>query len=75
LPDFTRSTYSDTLSVREYLGGPTFASVTARSYHSGGVNALLGDGSVRFIADSIAIALWRALGSRAGGEVIDSSSY
>jgi len=72
-PDFAKSEFSDTLSVREYLGGPTFASVTARSYHLGGVNALLGDGSVRFIPDSINIPLWRALGTRGGGEVIDSS--
>ena len=30
-------------------GGPTFAAITARSYHPGGVNALLGDGAVRFV--------------------------
>jgi prepilin-type N-terminal cleavage/methylation domain-containing protein/prepilin-type processing-associated H-X9-DG protein len=74
-PDYAESEFSDTMSVREYLGGPTFASVTSRSYHSGGVNALFGDGSVKFIASSINVALWRALGTRAGGEVIDSASY
>ncbi len=42
----------------------------ARSKHSGGVNVLLADGSVRFIQDSIALPTWRALGSRAGGEVV-----
>ena len=42
----------------------------ARSRHTGGVNVLLGDGSVRFISDSIAMAIWRALGSRSGGEVV-----
>ena len=41
----------------------------ARSRHSGGVNALLGDGSVRFVAQSIPVATWRALGTRAGNEV------
>jgi prepilin-type N-terminal cleavage/methylation domain-containing protein/prepilin-type processing-associated H-X9-DG protein len=41
----------------------------ARSYHSGGVNALLGDGSVRFIQNNVNAAVYRALGSRAGGEV------
>jgi prepilin-type processing-associated H-X9-DG protein len=42
----------------------------ARSRHPGGVNALLGDGSVRFFADSIDPATWSALGTRAGGEVV-----
>jgi prepilin-type N-terminal cleavage/methylation domain-containing protein/prepilin-type processing-associated H-X9-DG protein len=42
----------------------------ARSYHSGGVNVLLGDGSVRFVRNGIDPATWRALGTRNGGEVI-----
>jgi prepilin-type N-terminal cleavage/methylation domain-containing protein/prepilin-type processing-associated H-X9-DG protein len=42
----------------------------ARSGHSGGVNVLLGDGSVRFVRDGIAIDTWRALATRNGGEVI-----
>lgn len=43
--------------------------VTARSYHSGGVNALLLDGSVRFAGSSYDQKAWRALGTRSGGEV------
>ena len=43
---------------------------TARSYHSGGVNILLADGSVRFIRDGVELANWRALSTRAGGEVL-----
>jgi len=49
---------------------PTYTAVTARSYHTGGVNASLVDGSVRFFRDSITQAAWRAVGSRAGGEVV-----
>ena len=45
------------------------------SRHSGGVNLLLGDGSVRFAKDSIDLATWRALGTRAGGEVISADAY
>ena len=48
---------------------PTYAAVTSRSYHSGGVNVMLMDGSVRFLGNNISQATWRALGSRAGGEV------
>jgi prepilin-type N-terminal cleavage/methylation domain-containing protein/prepilin-type processing-associated H-X9-DG protein len=48
--------------------GRTFAAL--RSNHTGGVNVLLGDGSVRFARDSVLVTTWRALFSRAGGEVI-----
>ena len=41
----------------------------ARSRHTGGVNALLGDGSVRFARDSILPQTWRDISTRAGGEV------
>jgi prepilin-type N-terminal cleavage/methylation domain-containing protein len=49
---------------------PTYAAVTARSHHVGGVNALLMDGSVRFVRDGVGRDLWRALGTRSGGETI-----
>jgi prepilin-type N-terminal cleavage/methylation domain-containing protein/prepilin-type processing-associated H-X9-DG protein len=48
----------------------TYAVVTSRSYHAGGVNVLLMDGSVRFIRDAITQMVWRMLGTRAGGEVL-----
>jgi prepilin-type N-terminal cleavage/methylation domain-containing protein/prepilin-type processing-associated H-X9-DG protein len=44
--------------------------VPPSSGHPGGVNALFGDGSVHFIANSIDLVTWRALGTRNGGEVI-----
>ena len=47
----------------------------AQSYHSGGVNVLMADGSVRFIKDSINMQTWMAIGTRAGGEVVSSDSY
>jgi prepilin-type N-terminal cleavage/methylation domain-containing protein/prepilin-type processing-associated H-X9-DG protein len=43
----------------------------ARSVHVGGVNVLFCDGSVQFINDNIAIGTWRAMATRAGGEVIE----
>ncbi|WP_029629718.1 DUF1559 domain-containing protein [Zavarzinella formosa] len=49
--------------------------LAARSYHTGGVNVALSDGSVRFVRDSITMTVWSALGTRAGGEVVDSSGF
>ena len=46
------------------------SSKSARSRHAGGVNALLGDGAVRFVSENISIEIWQALGSVSGGEVI-----
>jgi prepilin-type processing-associated H-X9-DG protein len=57
-----------------FAGEPTFAAITARSYHPGGVNALLGDGSVRFVKSTIDGNAWRALGTIRGGEVISSDA-
>jgi prepilin-type N-terminal cleavage/methylation domain-containing protein/prepilin-type processing-associated H-X9-DG protein len=44
--------------------------VSANSYHPGGVNVCFADGNVRFITESIDLAIWRGLGTRAGKEVI-----
>jgi prepilin-type N-terminal cleavage/methylation domain-containing protein/prepilin-type processing-associated H-X9-DG protein len=44
----------------------------ADSYHPGGVNVLLGDGSVRFIKSTINQRVWFALGTKSLGEVISS---
>jgi prepilin-type processing-associated H-X9-DG protein len=49
--------------------------VGASSFHSGGVNACMGDGSVRFMKNSIAMSVWWALGTRANNEVVDASSF
>ena len=46
------------------------AYAAARSKHNGGVNIALADGSVRFVANTVAPLVWRALGTRAGGEAI-----
>jgi prepilin-type N-terminal cleavage/methylation domain-containing protein/prepilin-type processing-associated H-X9-DG protein len=49
--------------------------IGASSYHAGGVNVAMLDGSVSFVKNSVAYATWHALGSRAGGEVISADSY
>jgi prepilin-type N-terminal cleavage/methylation domain-containing protein len=44
--------------------------VAARSNHTGGVNAALGDGSVRFVRNSITLLNWQAASTINGGETI-----
>jgi prepilin-type processing-associated H-X9-DG protein len=48
---------------------------TATSRHPGSVNTLLADGSVKPIKGSINRFIWRALGTKSGGEVISADSY
>jgi prepilin-type N-terminal cleavage/methylation domain-containing protein/prepilin-type processing-associated H-X9-DG protein len=50
------------MTQQKAQGGP-------RSQHPGGVNVLFCDGSVRFVADGVNLAAWRALATRDGGEV------
>jgi hypothetical protein len=45
----------------------------ARSYHTGGVIVSFGDGSVRFVRDSIPLVIWQGWGSRGGGEVVSEN--
>ncbi len=47
----------------------SYAVLTARSWHTGLVQSVLLDGSVQSLSDSIDQAIWRAMGTRAGGEV------
>ncbi len=46
------------------------ATFPARSSHSGGVNAAMCDGSVRFVPTVIDLTVWRAMSTRKGEEVV-----
>ena len=48
----------------------TYAAVTSRSYHVGGVNVSLADGSVRFTTEAVDLQVWRGLATRDGGEIV-----
>jgi prepilin-type N-terminal cleavage/methylation domain-containing protein/prepilin-type processing-associated H-X9-DG protein len=50
--------------------GSQYSHKAARSNHPGGVNTLFGDGSIRFVRNSIAPATWRAYGTMNGGEIV-----
>lgn len=62
----------DWVSTREGVeGGATYAAVTSRSYHASAVNVAMTDGSVHTVSDDIEALVWRAMATRAGGEVQD----
>jgi prepilin-type processing-associated H-X9-DG protein len=65
----------DWVSIDENNGGPTYASLSASSFHPGGVNALFCDGSVKFVKDTVSPFIWRALGTIAGGEVVSADAF
>ncbi len=52
---------------------PTFT--LTRSYHAGGVNAGMADGSVKFFKDSTNYITWRGLSTSQGGEALSADSY
>ncbi len=46
---------------------------TAGSRHASGANLLFADCHVFFLSDSVSLSVWRALGTRNGGEVVDQN--
>ncbi|MBX3422170.1 MAG: DUF1559 domain-containing protein [Pirellulaceae bacterium] len=49
---------------------PTYAVITSRSHHSGVVNTMQMDGSVRAVASTIDVNLWQGLSTINGGEAL-----
>jgi prepilin-type N-terminal cleavage/methylation domain-containing protein len=48
----------------------SYAAITSRSYHTGIVNSLMMDGTVRTISENIDLQVWRSISTRAGSETI-----
>jgi prepilin-type N-terminal cleavage/methylation domain-containing protein len=57
-------------SDTNYMWDRLTHNVAARSRHPGGVYALMCDGKVTFVKDTISAGVWLALGSRSGGEIV-----
>jgi prepilin-type N-terminal cleavage/methylation domain-containing protein/prepilin-type processing-associated H-X9-DG protein len=70
-PNWNRVTGN--INTQKYICGDTSfrrIHIAAASYHAGGVNVCMSDGSVRFVADGVDFDTWRAAGTRSGGEVL-----
>jgi type II secretory pathway pseudopilin PulG len=76
-PGFGKTTYNHTLSPNMHTcknGGLVGnAAWTAGSQHPGGSLLLSADGHVRFVREGVELGVWRALGTKNGGEVVSSS--
>jgi len=48
--------------------------ISPSSYHDGGVNVLMGDGSVSFVSEAVEHEVWWTIGSRNDGRFFDSQS-
>ena len=69
--EYSGATYDiDYISFREgtHATRVAYGTVTSRSYHGGLVNVAMMDGSVRAINDDVDLSVWRAAGTREGGE-------
>jgi prepilin-type N-terminal cleavage/methylation domain-containing protein/prepilin-type processing-associated H-X9-DG protein len=74
-PMYEATSYGPTPGALGTNGNNAGANDELFSYHPGGVNCLFGDGSVRFIKDSINVVTLRALITPNGGEVVSSDAY
>jgi prepilin-type N-terminal cleavage/methylation domain-containing protein/prepilin-type processing-associated H-X9-DG protein len=52
------------------MDASTYAAVTSRSYHPGGVNVCFMDGAVRFVPNDVDVSIWRAASTRNGEETV-----
>jgi hypothetical protein len=68
------SDYSEALGSAFYppntQGSAAERELSFASFHPGGANIVLCDASTRLVSEDIDINIWRAIASRAGGEVV-----
>jgi prepilin-type processing-associated H-X9-DG protein len=72
----TPNLYNDRFAYCSRIGSGARSDLSnSDSWHPGGVNVAMADGSVKFIKDSINIKTWMSLGTKSNGKVISSDSY
>ncbi len=67
---YTPNGPSCTESTATVTPGPGRANVSASSYHPGGCQICLGDGSVRFVPETIDRITWNRMGDKADGQAV-----
>jgi prepilin-type N-terminal cleavage/methylation domain-containing protein/prepilin-type processing-associated H-X9-DG protein len=72
---FTPQTYADLNTWYRFPHAVDYGQFGFRSLHPGGANFVFGDGSVKFVKESVNLALYRALGTRSGAEVVSGDAY
>jgi prepilin-type N-terminal cleavage/methylation domain-containing protein len=73
-PDHTTTYYYHVLPPNDLscMYPPSRISTTANSRHVGGVHVVMADGAVRFVSENIDVNVWRAVGTRKGGEIVSN---
>ena len=72
----TPNLYNDSWTYCARIGSGSRADFNnADSYHPGGVNVTMADGSVKYIKDTVNISTWMALGTKSNGEVIGADQF
>jgi prepilin-type N-terminal cleavage/methylation domain-containing protein/prepilin-type processing-associated H-X9-DG protein len=66
--EIAESRKSGLVDAQTVAGGWPAVMNAARSFHRGGVNVVMCDGSVRFVEDMVSSNVWTAVGSMDGGE-------
>jgi prepilin-type N-terminal cleavage/methylation domain-containing protein/prepilin-type processing-associated H-X9-DG protein len=74
--EFGMTLYNHTLPINQNscINGTAYqqGAWTAGSAHSGGASLVFADGHARFLRDTVTLEVWRAIGSRNGGEGVAS---
>jgi len=60
---------------RSCMFPPSRIMTTAGSSHVGGVNVGIMDGSTKFVTSNLDLTIWRAVGTRGTGEVVDMEAF
>jgi len=75
LPNLRQHPYSAGGYLCQGCGPEGTQYVNANSYHPGGCNFTMVDGSVKFIKDSISMPVYWAIGSKDKGEVVGTDQF
>ena len=74
-PAHENSNYETAPGTLQTAGNKAANNQSLFSFHPGGINVLAGDGSVKFLKETVSVVVLRGLTSLKGGEVISADQY